>query len=504
MKHLIIAFLLLTSISVKSQISTDYKISEKQKATALTLIQSSAITSDGERIITIKNITKKSVGKSKQQIELFDQDLNILHQKIITEVNILEIIQLSDKIYFLFYDNNGGLYMSLIDQTNLENLGTPIKLRQLKIRKLRGFQDSFDIPAIRVSENKTKFALLDTYSERKNDIVKHKYQVFDEDVEPIWQNTFYSDKNRFKTTTILGNNGTIYVARRVLTKERFSTNRYDKVVIKALHDTNEKEAILEFKNGYKYFNNLRLENTGDDDGLILYSFIKGEKGILSNFSITEYDKDLNEVSNTINDLTNINFSTNEIDEGSSKKEKKKIEADKQNLRIIDIETLSNNKKVVIAEQQRWRSYYNTIGTGLTTQSSIYYHEDVFCFLFDENDKLEWVKKIPKYQISQTSLGFLGISTKIDDDFAYIMYNDNEYNLKSTTDAIPYRGSLQNGIFKIVQIDLSNGALKSDVVFTLKESEIRIEPTIDFELTDGSIIFMGFKGKKRSVVKVSLP
>jgi len=503
MKHLYLILLTLCNINCFTQVKVDYEVSDKIKDTKFTKLSTSALTHDGQRIMIVKNLPKL-VGKNRQKVQMLDQNMNIVEGREMEEGKILDILSMKEKSFFLFIDKNGGLYKQEIDENNFKGIGEAIKL--IDLEKSRAvYHKSINIglkqyvkPKFAINKDSTKLVILVSNQAIKNESQGFMATLFDRNISPIWTKDINLGLSReeYKFNEFkLGNDDAIYLSGVELGKRKSKgIVSKDQILIHRVDNSTSSKYSINLDEGDKYLGEVELLYNDKEKGIDLLAFIYQKKMGLEEVLIVNLDENLDE-SNKVS--SQVRFQDFIVDENENADKKKTYPTTKQksNLDIIKLSKLDEGRKLIIAERKYnriFKEHDNNINTPNILRTYVsHYYLDVYVLLFDANDKLEWARKIPKYQNSTETLG-LGISISINQEKAYILFNDDEKNADpNKTKLSIYNGKeFKNGICKVVQIDLENGETKEDVVFNLKDEGMYIEPENYFQMDDGSLIVMG--------------
>lgn len=503
-------FLICIAAASFAQVPVKYEVSDKIKDTKFTSLTHSALTHDGERVMIIKSLEKR-FGKTKQRLQMFDQDMNIISDREVKDIEYHSIVSLKDKSYFLCSNDDGNLFLKEIDENSMKEIGKKHSLMQMEKEKGIGIGKSYyKIPLAMVSKDSTKFALSVEKKVKKKDNQEFYVKVFDHNIKTLWDKTYSinaRDKDYKLSDRIVGNDGAIYTSGQIITSKKILGKEFNNVQLHRVKNDAKSKYSVNLDEEKRYVGEVVLMPKVDNsEGVDLLSFMYTNRVGLSHILVAQLDENLDITGKKMNEISFKDFITDENDKKKDKtKDKKGKASDQKMLKIRHISELEDNNRLVVAEQYSVATHTHYSGSmGGTTTTTTYYYGDVVVFLLNKNGDLQWAKKIAKRQLSAGDTQ-LGIGVYSGKNNLYILFNDNEKNLDANKEKLfSYNAQIKKGVFKVVQVNLKTGVSKEGSVFHLKEEDLYANPKSYFQMKDGSLILMGFKRKNRSIIKVSFP
>jgi len=170
------------------------------------------------------------------------------------------------------------------------------------------------------------------------------------------------------------------------------------------------------------------------------------------------------------------FSEAFIQQNLSDRQKKKIEKreDKGKAGIFDLVLTdfvikADGSIYFIGERQDIVSTTYTSGTSTRTKTT-YYFTNVIVIKVENNGKLGWMKKLPKYQYGARGVGQMSIAYLEGKNADYVAYVDNPKNISlSPTDGVPAKhADGLGGFLTTYKIDHATGKLEKHTICDLKE------------------------------------
>jgi len=124
-------------------------------------------------------------------------------------------------------------------------------------------------------------------------------------------------------------------------------------------------------------------------------------------------------------------------------------------------------------------------TGMTSNITYYYYDDIIAFKLDPNGQLAWQQRIPKSQVSMNDGGpYSSYSSFSDGKYLNFIFNDNQRNYSDEglfnvegRRIFSFNLSRRNNVGAIVQIDVNSGATTRKTMFTRKEIGALVIPKL---------------------------
>jgi hypothetical protein len=459
-------------------------------------------------------------------IEHFDNKMNqtkseevIITDKRGDERFFESFVYMSNTIYlFSSTEDKKSDFVELYAQTvNKKTLRPNNDARKIaKIDYSQKGNNSFGDFAFEISKDESKILIHYLLPAKKKEKEKIALIVMDKDLNLVWEKKCtlpYSEDlfedERYK----IDNEGNAYILGLVY-KEKAVSKRKGK--------PNFKYQLISYKSNGTVYNEYPIELPGkfitdmqiainDKNDIICagfysnvgtfsvngsyYMYIDGQNGDISRKNFKEFDIDF---------ITQ-NMTEREA-ERTKKKEKKGKDVELYEYDLDDLVIRDDGGVILIGEQffinVFTTTYTNSNGSTSTTTTYHYYYNDIVVININPDGKIDWAKKIPKYQesindggtYSSYALGFL-------DDKLFFLFNDNPKNLTNTGD-----GKLKNynpnreSIVALVVME-NDGNFKKEALYKMKRSDILIRPKLSQQVTDSEMILFGKKGKMQQFTKL---
>lgn len=167
----------------------------------------------------------------------------------------------------------------------------------------------------------------------------------------------------------------------------------------------------------------------------------------------------------------------------------------------------NGGYYIVCEQFFYVEKSYTDSKGNTRTTTTYYFQDMLVIATDANGEEEWIRKMPKNQISTNTTYGRGVNAFLYNDNVYLFYLDNIKNKSWDNDAVPIEfKAFKEGALVCVKID-SDGNVKYEQLFDLLDENKIITPGSIEETEPGNLMvrsknYKKVKGEKGN--KIGLP
>ncbi len=196
-----------------------------------------------------------------------------------------------------------------------------------------------------------------------------------------------------------------------------------------------------------------------------------------------------------------------INEGTQKEDDLK---DLEKLKINDIVFNTDGSTTLFGEQRYAESFTTSSSSGSRTTYK-YYYRDIFVFKLSSKSTLEWMHKLPKWQmgtISKRSMSYINFEN---DGKYYLFFIDDFTNLKRSFEETPARyfdGKKEFNYLTTYVIDKATGEATKEAILTgsdIRNSRLDVlEVTKAARLPNKDMILEVYDGKKSNLLlKISL-
>lgn len=324
--------------------------------------------------------------------------------------------------------------------------------------------------------------------------------LLDPSLAIIWKNTFEIDpKDDLDVMDItLDDKGHLYATCQVFYPEKEAKNYSQKFFYKVyyLPGTQGTQKSYELYLGPDvYVSDLKI--VWDDNGNPVITGFYSEKS--ANKIKGFYSKTLDPVSFTETAKVMADFDTRfQIEmEGAKKGAKGKEISD---LHIRKMFTNSDGTITFVAEKYWIEAHDNNnnsmLGAALGSYNFYYNYEDILLFNMTIDGKMNWVKKVLKYQRTYNDGGLFNsfIATKKGDDI-FLVYNAN----RNDPDDIMINPN--KAVAYVSRVD-KNGKSVTEKLFNAKEAEVIMTPRIHYKASDSKLIIHNIKNSEYKYAEVN--
>lgn len=220
----------------------------------------------------------------------------------------------------------------------------------------------------------------------------------------------------------------------------------------------------------------------DDDQLFTITGVYGENGV-EGVKGMFYQK-LNFVTKEIvdegfeefgKDFITEDWTERELERAERREEKGKGEPSLYSYVMRDAQIMDDGSIVGSLEQHYVLIRSSSDSRGVITTSYTYYYNDIIAFKIGKSGGFEWLQKIKKAQVSTNDGGPLSsYAFFVDSNSANFIFNDNIVNYDENGNYIPESAYLtkftkKHNVVAMASVDLSNGNVKRNTVFSRKET-----------------------------------
>lgn len=351
----------------------------------------------------------------------------------------------------------------------------------------------------------------------KNSNERYGLIMYDKNLNMLWNNEValpYKDKECFIVSFMADNNGGAHLLCRIKKEKEQRKNEKDNYEYHILSYMNNgkdfKEIVIspqdkvinEIKIGFNKQNNIICAGFYSDQSS---SGIKGACFMMidpaSGRVIYENYKEVASEVLTL-DVT---------DKEKAEKIKAKAEKKARELYNYSLDHLilrEDGGAVLIAEKFYITTYtYTTMNANGSTSTRtvyVYHYDDIIVVNIDPQRKIDWIKKISKYQQSENDGGFyLSYVLGVVKDKLYFVYNSNQKEVMNQDVPGSIKGSsreLRERVIAICEIDME-GKETTEVLMRGKDLDVYIRPKSCQQITDNELILYGLRRKSRQFIKV---
>jgi len=521
-----IAFITTTNVfSQKKSKNVDFIFGEEIKEARSSNLES-IIGYDESGIYVLKTEGGGLFSNETSFIEHFDNKMNqtaseevIIKDRKGDERDFESFVYMSNTIYlFSSTEDKKNDFVELFAQTvNKKTLKPNNDARKIaKIDYSQKGDNSFGDFEFSVSQDNSKILIHYLLPAKKKEKEKIALIVMDKDLNLIWEKKCtlpYSEELFEDVKYKLDNDGNAYILgliykEKVASKRKGKPNFKYQLISYKSNGTVYNEYPIELKD--KFITDMQIALNSKNDIICAgfysnvgtfsingsyYMNIDGSSGEITNKNFKEFDLDF---------ITQ-NMTEREA-ERTKKKESKGKDVELYEYDLDDLIIRDDGGVILIGEQFYINifttTYTNANGSMTSTSTTHYYYNDIIVININPEGKIDWAKKIPKYQESVNDGGTYSSYTKgFLSDKLFFIFNDNPKNLTNKGN-----GKLSNynpnreSIVALVTMD-SDGNQSKEALYKMKRSDVLIRPKLSKQISENEMILFGKKGKMQQFTKL---
>ncbi len=431
------------------------------------------------------------------------------------------ILQIKDNLFlFTTYQDQktkmNSLFVQTIDKNSLLPNSDAKKIAEIDYSGNR--KSNSGEYSIGTSRDGSKILVFYNQPYDKGEKEKFGFSVFDITMNLIWSKNIvlpYNDELFDIEKKKVDNQGNIYLLNAVYKekrrKKRHGEPNYQYTILSFKKDIeNAEEYPIDLPG--KFITDMQFSITDNQDFVCIGFYSdKGTFSIKGTYYVSIDGKTKEIKSQSFKEFS-IDVLRENLTERQQKKLDKKIEKGKQvELYEYDLHEVihrDNGCTTLVGEQ-----YYvdivtttQTIGNTTTTTTTFYYnYNDIIVVNIDPKGQIEWVKKIPKRQVTTNDGGFYSSYVmSITNDKLYFIFNDNPKNLlESTTDSKKFAtfSNQKGSVAVLVEVD-KDGNYKKEPLFKTVDAEVMIRPKVCEQISSNEMILFGQRKKAERFARLT--
>lgn len=456
--------------------------------------------------------------------EKLDEDFKLILKKEISltyngkDLEIINSIMNQKNEIFIIsksYDKKDKLisiYISSLDKNTLTSKNDYKLIAEFSNKDFSKF-DYLNY-TINYSKNSSKILFSYNLPYNKREYDKVGFVVFNDDLEAIWDDeiTLPVKEELYLIENLqVDNSGNIYILGQEFKevpkiKKKGNANYQYKIFRYSFGTKKHKDYIIEVEDNF--ITDLKIIST---DSVLLclgfygpsYPSIKGavyhKIDLLTGktvFSKT-YDYDSSIFTQNLNDKKSSNV-------------EKRIDKDKFSLdtkyEIKDL-IVSEDGSILLVGENVYETSHNLVNTvNGTTTTWIFYYKYILVSKFSQDGNLEWVKQLPKNQVSTNDFGkFSSFSVFSHKNITYFLYNDDNRNLDYSAGEKLYQYEIQDSYpnFVMVGLDVDGNIISREPLFNYNSLEVLLKPKSFKKASDNEYVLIGNVRRGYSLTRVKI-
>ncbi|HLP64104.1 hypothetical protein [Flavobacterium sp.] len=445
--------------------------------------------------------------------EHYDSNLKLIkefeyemkYSEVIKQSSVIGVITNGNDVSLIdfVYDKSQGAYICSALTSNMNDFNFKSKeLFRLNSEEIKQFSflsgggfDKDSGASMIINEDKTAFAVTVDIKDKKSET--HKLYLFDSALNKKIDHTFKRDiKDRkfiYENIDVSKDGNTLYLLGKVFTDEKKKKKDGGRYQFELTQITKDSEKTQVFDTEEHYSRSLKTIIFQDRLTCIGFYSDKNDnryKGI----SYFELDPKTLEIKKTKFNPFTEQFM---IDKYGKDKDK-----ELKNLSFRQLLITPNNEIVFNAEE-----FYITVHTysspngGMQTRT-IYHYDDIVSAKISSAGDIVWARNINKRQATSGDESYISYTSTVKGDDTFFFINTGEKVKKLSKDRIQFgQTSTKKSNFNVIKIT-PNGDFDYQELLDDKDNEVPFMVS-DGAISGNSVYFVGRKGKKKQLLKVTL-
>ncbi|WP_300565403.1 hypothetical protein [Flavobacterium sp.] len=415
---------------------------------------------------------------------------------LITEGNQVHIID------FLYNSTEKAYICSSLTANNNDFQFSKKELFRINSEEIKqfgffGFGSSFDNDSgasMIINEDKSAFAI--TIDIKDKNAETHQLFLFDNALNKKFDHTFKREikdrKFSYENIDVSKDGNTLYLLGKVYTDEKKKKKEGGKYQFELTRITKDSEKTQVFDTN-EYFS-ASLKTIVFEDRLTCIGFYS-EKNDNRYKGISYFE--LDPVTLAIRKSKYNPFTEQFIIDKYGKSKDKEL----KNLSFRRILITPTNEIIFNAEEYYITSHYVANQYG-GTWHYVYHYDDIVSAKINSSGEIDWARNINKRQATQGDESYISYTSTLKDNDTFFFINTGEKVKKLSNDRIQFgQTSTKRSNMNIIRIN-QNGDIDYQEILDDKDNEVPFMVS-DGAITKNSVFFIGRKGKKKQILKVSL-
>lgn len=431
-------------------------------------------------------------------------DFPLKYSEVAHQSSVLGVITRGDDIHlinFMYRKDEKAYVCSAMTATIQDFVFQEKELFRLNSDEIKqfGFSSQFDGDSgasMIVNEDRTAFAV--TVDIKNKNAETHKLFLFDNALQKKIEHTFVRDikdtKFRYENIDVSKDGSTLYLLGKVFSDEKKKKKEGGKYQFELTKISND-GAVTQTFDTEEHFSN-SLKTIVFEDRLVCIGFYSDRndsryKGI----SYFELDPQTLAIRKTqLNPFTEQFL----VDKYGKSKDK-----ELKNVSFRSLLITPTNEIVFNAEEYYMQSYYVPAGQyGGGYWRYVYHYDDIISAKINTQGSLVWARNINKRQSTEGDESYISYTSTVKGDDTYFFINTSEKVKKLSHDRILFGQTSKNhSNLNVIKVNAS-GDFDYQEILDDKDNEVPFLVAYG-AITKNQVFFIGRRGKKKQLLKVSL-
>lgn len=410
------------------------------------------------------------------------------------EIHIIDFLYNKDEKAFICSSNTANINDFVFVKQELFKLKNE-EVKQFSFFSLASSFDNDSGASMIINEDRTAFAVTVDIKDNKSET--HKLFLFDNSLNKKIDHTFKRDikdkKFRYENIDVSKDGNTLYLLGKVYTTEKKKKKEGGKYQYELTRITKDSEKTQVFDTDEHFA--ASLKTIIFSDRLACIGFYSDRKDYrFKGISYFELDPITLEIKKSKYNPFTEQFI---IDKYGKEKDK-----ELKNLSFRKILITQNNDIVFNAEEFYIVSHYVNNPNGASYTTTTYHYDDIVSAKINSSGDIVWARNINKRQATGGDESYISYTSTVKGDDTFFFINTGEKVKKLRNDRIQFgQTNKKRSNLNIIRIK-ENGDFDYQEILDDKDSEVPFMVS-DGALSNDAVYFIGRKGKKKQLLKVTL-
>ena len=434
-----------------------------------------------------------------------EYEYEIKYSKAVKQSSVLGVIMDNEKVHIIdfMYEKDEKAYICSSMTADISDFNfTKKELFRLDSEEIKQFgffsSSSFDGDSgasMIINEDRTAFAI--TVDIKDKNAETHRLFLYDKSLNKNIDHTFKREikdkKFRYENIDVSKDGKTIYLLGKVYTEEKKSKKEGGKYQYELTRVTNNSEKTQIFDTEEHFA--ASLKTIIFEDRLTCIGFYSDKKEFrFKGISYFELDPITLEIKKKKYNPFTEQFI---IDKYGKDKDK-----ELKNLSFRKIIISQNGDMIFNAEEYYMTSHYMATPNGGGTWRYVYHYDDIVSARINPNGEIVWARNINKRQSTSGDESYISYTSTAKGNDAYFYINAGEKVKKLSNDRIQFgQTSAKKSNLNIIRVN-QNGDFDYQEILDDKDNEVPFMVS-NGVLSGDSVFFIGRKGKKKQILKITL-
>lgn len=222
-----------------------------------------------------------------------------------------------------------------------------------------------------------------------------------------------------------------------------------------MHDITLFESPKNYMVGAGFYSNAKETNKSNASGIFIFK--AGKEGAIYDAATFEIPLEI------------LNQYASQKTQNKNDKKEEKGKAEFEDLMLDDVKIMADGSIILMGEQHYDIVITHATSSGGTTTQTTYYYNDILVTKIGADNKLAWMRKLPKRQKGNKGLGGMSYKYIKGKDNYYFLFLDNVKNHDLAINEVPaYHVDGEGGFLTAYKVSIAKGDVSKDYIFDTKD------------------------------------